>query len=112
MYRRNLMAAAVTTLGILSFNPKALAWGPEGHAIVADIAEAHLTAAAQTQVTQLLGLENHNHLDQVSSWADAVRSERRETAPWHFVGREISLRSLPLSGAPLGLLPVYAQGRH
>ena len=63
MCRRNLIAAAVATLGILGVSSNALAWGPEGHAIIADIAEAHLTAAAQLQVTQLLALENHNHLD-------------------------------------------------
>src|SRR4051794_33270928 len=61
------------------------AWGPEGHAIVADIAEAHLTPAAAAQVTRLLALEDRQHLDHVASWADGIRASHRETAPWHFV---------------------------
>lgn len=61
------------------------AWGPEGHAIVADIAEAHLTPAAGAQVAQLLTLDGHNHLDEIASWPDEIRRSRPETAPWHFV---------------------------
>jgi hypothetical protein len=34
---------------------------------------------------KLLALEGHQHLDEVSSWADEVRSQRRDTASWHFV---------------------------
>jgi hypothetical protein len=63
----------------------ALAWGPEGHAIVADIAQSHLTPAAAAQVTRLLALEGHTRLDEVSSWADEVRLYRRDTGPWHYV---------------------------
>jgi hypothetical protein len=80
-----LLLASVSSIGAIVFAPTALAWGPEGHAIVADIAEAHLTPAAMTQVKQLLGQEGHAHLDDISSWADEVRSQRPETAPWHFV---------------------------
>lgn len=84
MYCR-LIVACVTSLAAALTSIGARAWGPEGHAIIADIAEAHLTPAARAQVAQLLALENHDHLDQVSSWADEVRSQRRETAPWHYV---------------------------
>jgi len=83
--KKQFFVVAGVAIGILGGVPKAFAWGPEGHAIIADIAEAHLTTAAQLQVTQLLALEKHNHLDQVSSWPDEVRAQRREAAPWHFV---------------------------
>ena len=63
----------------------AKAWGPEGHAIVADIAEAHLTPAAAAQVSNLLSLDGHHRLDEVASWADEIRPQRRDTASWHFV---------------------------
>jgi hypothetical protein len=63
----------------------AQAWGPEGHAIVAEIAESRLTPAAAAQVQQLLALEGHQHLDQVSSWPDEYRVSHPETGPWHFV---------------------------
>ena len=55
------------------------------HAIVADIAEAHLTPANAAQVAQLLSQEGSHHLDDVASWADDVRSQHRETAGWHFI---------------------------
>ena len=63
----------------------ARAWGPEGHAIVAEIAEARLTPAAQAAIAQLLAPEGRQHQDETSSWADAVRPARKETAPRHFV---------------------------
>src|SRR2546421_7487986 len=63
----------------------AQAWGPEGHAIIAQIAELRLTAAARTQVAQLLSQEGHQHLDEVASWADAIRPSHPQTGPWHFV---------------------------
>jgi hypothetical protein len=65
--------------------PPAHAWGPEGHAIVADIAEAHLTPSAAAQVAQLLTLDGHSHLDEIASWPDEIRHVRPETAHWHYV---------------------------
>lgn len=80
---RSLLVAFVAS--ILLVAPTALAWGPEGHAIIADIAESHLTPAAKAHVGELLAMEGHVHLDEVASWADEVRQQRRETAPWHYV---------------------------
>jgi len=69
------------------FSGHARAWGPEGHAIVAEIAEARLTDPAKNQIADLLASDDSHaqHLDQIASWADAVRPARSETAPWHFV---------------------------
>jgi hypothetical protein len=75
-----LLASAV----LLGPSP-ATAWGPEGHAIVADIAEAHLAPPARRAVLRLLALEGHDRLDQVSSWSDAYSALNRSTAPWHYV---------------------------
>jgi hypothetical protein len=58
------------------------AWGPEGHRIVADIAETRLTATARMQVKELLG---NDDLAAVSIWADEMKGERPETYGWHFV---------------------------
>jgi hypothetical protein len=65
----------------------ARAWGPEGHAMVAEIAEARLTVSARDQVAQLLSADGSGatHLDQIASWPDAVRLIRPGTGPWHFV---------------------------
>jgi len=59
------------------------AWGPEGHALVARIAEAQLTPAAHARVIEILG--PNATMASVSSWADDVRRSRRETEHWHFI---------------------------
>lgn len=61
---------------------RCLAWGPEGHRIVAEIAEVRLTHLAQQRITQLLG---NDDLAGISVWADDVRHDRPETFGWHFV---------------------------
>jgi hypothetical protein len=58
------------------------AWGREGHEIIGKIAEDHLNAQANITVRSLLG---NDHLDSIANWADDIRRERRETAPWHYV---------------------------
>lgn len=63
----------------------AWAWGREGHAVVADIAEAYLTPQAHAEVTRLLALESHTDLVEISSWADDIRRERPFTSSWHYV---------------------------
>ncbi len=65
--------------------PLASSWGPEGHAIVADIAQAHLDSAAAAEVAALLKLEGLDRLDQISSWADGNRKEFPNTGGWHYV---------------------------
>jgi hypothetical protein len=59
-----------------------LAWGPEGHRIVGDIAQERLTPTARLHVKELLGNED---LASVSVWADEIKGERPETYGWHFV---------------------------
>ena len=61
----------------------ALAWGPEGHSIVAEIAQRHLTPAAAQQVRDILG--NNASLASVASWADDFRALHIESSRWHFV---------------------------
>jgi hypothetical protein len=58
------------------------AWGPKGHAIVADIATSRLTPVTKKNLQLLLGAES---LASIASWADAVRKERDESNNWHFV---------------------------
>lgn len=58
------------------------AWGPKGHAIVADIAASRLTPIAKQNLQSLLGTDS---LASIASWADSVRKERDESYDWHFV---------------------------
>lgn len=59
-----------------------LAWGPKGHAIVADIAESRLTPQARKNLQLLLGQDS---LASIASWADQVRKDHDESYDWHFV---------------------------
>jgi hypothetical protein len=62
----------------------AQAWGPEGHVIVARIAELRLTPEANKKIQALV---NGAHIsdENFCNWADHIRHDREETAPWHFV---------------------------
>jgi hypothetical protein len=62
---------------------QALAWGQEGHSIIAEVAQHRLTPAAAAEVARLLG--PGRSLASVSSWADDIRDQRPETYNWHFV---------------------------
>ncbi len=79
-FRRRL-AAAIAFLLLLP-HPQACAWGTEGHRIIADIAWDHLTDATRKNLRPFLGGDD---LASVSNWADDIRSDRPETAPWHYV---------------------------
>ena len=81
------IAATVLLAALLLSTGHAFAWGPEGHAMIAEIAEMRLSDQAKAQVADLLSRDDSNaeHLDEIASWADAVRPARKETAPWHFV---------------------------
>jgi hypothetical protein len=59
-----------------------VAWGPKGHAIVADIAQSRLTPLAKKNLQLLLGTDS---LASIASWADQVRRDRDESYDWHFV---------------------------
>ncbi|MGO8919847.1 MAG: S1/P1 nuclease [Stellaceae bacterium] len=63
----------------------AAAWGDEGHRIAAEIAEQYLEPETARQVRDLLAIENATTLAEVSTWADEIRGQRRETARWHYV---------------------------
>lgn len=61
----------------------ALAWGVQGHQVVAAMAQARLNPAARAEAKRLLALEPGATLLTVSTWADEQRSP--ETARWHYV---------------------------
>lgn len=59
------------------------AWGEAGHRIVAGVAERSLDKQARKEIRALIGEAS---LASISDWADRIRGDRPETAPWHFVG--------------------------
>lgn len=68
----------------------AMAWGPHGHQVVAEIAARELEAAPRAEVERLLGDRASNAMRQASTWADEIRgdSEWRHTGPWHYLNFE------------------------
>ncbi|WFT97010.1 S1/P1 nuclease [Bradyrhizobium barranii] len=75
--------AFASFLFLVSSNVPLLAWGQEGHSIIAEIADQNLSASAKSRVAALLG--QNGSLASISSWADDVRDDRPETYNWHFV---------------------------
>src|SRR5918996_4871229 len=59
-----------------------LAWGREGHRIIAAIAESRLDDGAWRNARELVGTDG---LREIANWADEIRKDRPETAPWHYV---------------------------
>lgn len=61
----------------------AVAWGADGHRLIAEVADGMLSAPAKTEALRLLALEPGATLASVSTWADEARTPT--TAPWHYV---------------------------
>jgi len=70
-------------IGLLVSSLPGFAWGPEGHALVARIAEGELTPAVKARVLEILG--PGSSMLSIASWADEIRSSHKETGPWHYV---------------------------
>lgn len=64
------------------------AWGPLGHAIIAELAQRQLSAAARTEMLRLLAVEHVQSLAAVSSWADAIQNDPAERALWQHTRRQ------------------------
>ena len=80
---RNILLKVVATLLLLTLPSSAFAWGPTGHRVVAEIAQRHLTPAAQAKVSKLL---DGRTLADVANWPDELRSDPRfdKYRPIHF----------------------------
>jgi hypothetical protein len=61
---------------------EALAWGAEGHRIVARIAQSRLDDHGKAGVARVLGGKS---LESIATYADDIRTRRPETRLWHFV---------------------------
>ncbi|HEY1465212.1 MAG TPA: S1/P1 nuclease [Terriglobales bacterium] len=78
-FKRLIAALSIVTLLSSQF----VGWGKEGHAIVATIAQDHLTENAKRNIQSLLA---NKSLASVASWADSPeRNQHPETYNWHFV---------------------------
>jgi nuclease S1 len=69
-------------LGAVLGSVPVAAWGPQGHRLVAQIAEGRLSPVARQNIRWLL---DGGSLADVASWADEQVDELRQTGPWHYV---------------------------
>jgi hypothetical protein len=65
----------------------ALAWGELGHRTVAYIAYSQLTEPTRKYVENVLAMKKGEDISDIAIWADAVRREKKYSAPWHYIGR-------------------------
>jgi hypothetical protein len=86
---------ALSAILAVAFGGQALAWGQEGHSIIAEIAQRRLSPEAARSVGQLLG-RGHS-LASIASWADDARDTRPETSNWHFVDMPLAVRKYSAS---------------
>jgi hypothetical protein len=79
---RRMGGLGLALVGIAALSLPASAWGPQGHRLVARVAEKQLTSAARQNVVWLL---DGASLADVSTWADGAVDSLRQTGPWHYV---------------------------
>jgi hypothetical protein len=75
--------SGLALLSSLLLPAAAHAWGHAGHELIADLAQARLSPAADAEARRLLARVDASRLAEVASWADEFRTPR--TARWHFV---------------------------
>ena len=82
MMLRQAVALALLGLAVVASAPSLAAWGPQGHRLVARIAENRLAPVARQNVRWLL---DGVPMADVASWADEQVDALRQTGPWHYV---------------------------
>ena len=82
------LAGLALLLGLVVAAP-VVAWGALGHKLVGELAQRHLTPAANAEVARLLAGEPDPTLAGIANWADTLRNsdpERfKQTSRWHYV---------------------------
>jgi hypothetical protein len=73
--------AATVLLACLLVAP-VQAWGPLGHSVVAELAQRHLSPAAEAEVERLLASEHTRSLADIANWADQIQDDPAQDALW------------------------------
>jgi hypothetical protein len=101
--RRRLIAIMVAFACCAAWCDRSLAWGDEGHEVIALIARQYLNPAAARNVSALLAADpdslTAHTISAAATWADKFRDSdrdgaRQRTRLWHFVDLEISAPDL------------------
>lgn len=84
-----LFRASTLALALTLVSTDALAWGAQGHRLVARVAESRLTPTTRAEVDRLLANEPVPTLAGVAPWADELRGKDpglgRRSARWHYI---------------------------
>jgi hypothetical protein len=85
----SLLSTGALVLALTLVSTDALAWGAQGHRLVARVAEARLTPQARAEVDRLLANEPTPTLAAIAPWADELRAKDpglgKRSAGWHYV---------------------------
>ena len=115
MHRRRLpLSRVLLACVLLGVTPAALAWGPQGHRIIADLAQARLSPVARVEAERLLASEHAASLADVANWADRLRDDPAQaelgkaTAPLHYINMHGSCTYRPTLDCPDGQCVVHA----
>jgi hypothetical protein len=79
----------------MSLQLPAFGWGPEGHRLVARIAERELTGKSKARIAEILG--PGQSIADMASWPDEIRPSRPDTGPWHYVDIPLAARRLDMA---------------
>ena len=108
----SLIVATALALPLAQPRP-ALAWGDDGHKVVALVAQSFLTPDVRRRVRGLLAADTDNltahDIASAATWADVYRDDnidnsRERTQQWHFV--DIEIREPDLTVACFNFPPV------
>lgn len=72
----------VAFIPLLLLAPPAMAWGPLGHRVVAELAWRQLTPEARAEVRRLLAVRHAHALADIATWPDDIRHERAYKTLW------------------------------
>ena len=80
----NLKRTLIGVFVLLIWTSSVMAWGPNGHRIVAEIAEKQLKKETRQAIDRLIGPVP---LALISTWADEIKSDPswRHASPWHYI---------------------------
>lgn len=79
----------LATLLALTGSSPALAWGPQGHRVIATLASERLSPEARAEIAGLL--VQGDTLADIANWADHdAYDQYRDSAPWHYVNVPIT----------------------
>jgi len=80
--RQGIAAAALLPIAG-PFAESGRAWGPQGHEVIARIADARLPEHIRRNLRYLF--RDETTLKSIACWADEIRIERPYTTPWHYI---------------------------